>query len=491
MTLNRGSVPLLPTAIASRALRGAAAMAVSQYGIMALNFGLFVALSRLLLPEHFGLVSLATFYAGLAGLCRGLGLDAALIHRQEEPEATAATHLFLQLASAALALMVGTLLAAALSWLGQSSIALVLVALCGIMLVEAAGSTARTLLEKKLRFPVTAAINVAAYVAGAGAAILAALGGWGAWSLVAGTGTTQLILAGLAWVALPQRVLPRPNRAIATWMLRRWAPPMLAGSLLTTVLLQFDNFLIGNLLGLALLGYYDRAYRLATLPTGAITHVLSRVALPTYSALQSDAVRLSRAFGLTAGLIARGSALLAVATFVAAPELVLILMGDTWLAAVLPFRLLLGYALLRPLYDDSGAVLAALGRPDILPRAMAVQAAIMLLLGPPSVLWWGLAGIAMCVNVAMLIGVTYVYGRLRSFLDLDIWPLLGPPAAAALVALAGGLAVGSALSLLDPWAVLAAKVAGVGLLFGGVLLLLEGARLLRDLRLLRRHLPVA
>ena len=464
-------------------------MAVSQYGIIALNFGLFVALSRLLLPEDFGLVSLATFYAGLAGLCRGLGLDGALIHRQEEPEATAATHLFLQLVTAALALLIGSLMAAALWFFGQSALALVLVALCGIMLVDAAGSTARSLLEKDLRFPVTAAINVAAYVAGAATTILAALSGWGLWSLVAGTATTQLALAGLAWAGLRRMVRPRRNRAIAAWMLRRWAPPMLAGSLLTTVLLQFDNFLVGNLLGLALLGYYDRAYRLATLPTGAITHVLSRVALPTYSALQSDTSRLSRAFGLTAGLIARGSALLAVATFVAAPEVVSILMGESWLPVVEPLRFLLGYAVLRPLYDDTGAVLAALGRLDIMPTAMAVQAAIMIVLGPPSAFWWGVGGVAICVNLAMLVGVAYVYARLRGLLELKLGSLLGPPAAAALVALAGGLALSGALPALDPWALLVVKVAAVGALFGGVLLILERARLLHDLRLLRRLAP--
>src|SRR3972149_5504377 len=98
MPLNGESSPLVATAIASRALRGAAAMA---------------ALGRLLLPELLGPVSLPTFCAGLACLCRGLGLDAALIHRQEEPEATATTHLFLQLAAASLAPLIGPLLAAA------------------------------------------------------------------------------------------------------------------------------------------------------------------------------------------------------------------------------------------------------------------------------------------------------------------------------------------------------------------------------------------
>ncbi|MGQ9503258.1 MAG: oligosaccharide flippase family protein, partial [Anaerolineae bacterium] len=58
--------------------------------LVTLTLGLLrsVLLARLLLPEHFGVMTLAMFYIALTAQLRALGLDQALIHQQDVDETT-------------------------------------------------------------------------------------------------------------------------------------------------------------------------------------------------------------------------------------------------------------------------------------------------------------------------------------------------------------------------------------------------------------------
>ena len=64
----------------------------------------------------------------------------------------------------------------------------------------------------------------------------------------------------------------------------------LAGSLLNSV----DNYLIATFLSTTILGYYDRAFRMAQWPGLVFNSVLSQSAMFTYAKLQGDQPRLQR-----------------------------------------------------------------------------------------------------------------------------------------------------------------------------------------------------
>ncbi|MGC9084118.1 MAG: oligosaccharide flippase family protein, partial [Anaerolineae bacterium] len=83
--------------LGGRAIRGSIYTVGASLVTLTLGFLRSVLLARLLLPEHFGLVALALFYIGLAAQLRGLGLDIALIHRQDADELFMRTYFSLRL----------------------------------------------------------------------------------------------------------------------------------------------------------------------------------------------------------------------------------------------------------------------------------------------------------------------------------------------------------------------------------------------------------
>ena len=51
--------------------------------------------------------------------------------------------------------------------------------------------------------------------------------------------------------------------------------------------------------------------------------------------------------------------------FLTAPELILVLLGESWQPVVNIFRLLVIYSMMRPLFEDTGAFLTAIGKPKL------------------------------------------------------------------------------------------------------------------------------
>ena len=68
--------------IAQRAVRGTGIVLVSSYTNMAMGIAYGIVMARLLNPNQFGLVALATFFVSVVDLRGKLGLDYAFIHRQ-------------------------------------------------------------------------------------------------------------------------------------------------------------------------------------------------------------------------------------------------------------------------------------------------------------------------------------------------------------------------------------------------------------------------
>ena len=421
--------------IAHRAVRGSAIILASSYANLAIGFATTIVLTRLLSPEIFGLFNLSLVFFMVIDFRNKLGLDYAFVHRQPTTDQLAATHWLLQVLLALSSLLIGFALALLLPTLGYDAhISRLLVGLCVIGVVEALGSTARVMLEKELRFGrSTIIISSALLLANLSAIALAWLGA-GIWSLVAQLGVNALIgTIGLWWI-IPIRPRLRFSRSLARWLLR-FGLTLTFGALATIVLLNGDNFMAGTFVGVAALGYYERAYKVAQWPTGLVTHVVSRAALPTYAKLQDDKPRLSKAFNLTLWVITSIATPLALALFVSAPDFILLIFSPQWSPSGTLLRFLVGYSVLRPLLDDTGALLTATGRPQRVTQLLVTQAALLVLFALPLTLAYGVTGTAVGVGITFLVGVLLAYVFVSEVVTLDWHVAFLPPLLSAMGAL--------------------------------------------------------
>lgn len=465
--------------IARRTVSGSLYSIGSSAITLGLGFVRAILMARLLLPEHFGVATLALFYLNLATQLRALGIDNALIHRKDADDETFASYFSLRIL-----LIVASLgiLAAFIPLLGRLHpdiplLPMVLLGYMGISVFKGLNSVQMTILTKQMAFRHLATVDVMSSITMTVVGPLLAYSGMGVWSIVAEQGSGVFVRTVAIW--LFYRVW-RPKLGwdgkTVRWFVN-YGSKLWAGSNLNFLLDRFDDWWIGTFLGDTPLGFYSRAYEFARYPRRVVANPVLSVFFPTFAKLQDDRLRLSRAFFRVTSLMIRAGGLFSLVFILAAPEFITLFLGERWLPMLLTFQLMIVYTLLDPLVTAVNNLLAATGHPGAIARVRLLQAFVFI----PAVfalgLWLGIDGVAIAADLMMVAGGLMLFRYARRVVDFSLrtlwlWPL---------VALILG---GGALLMLDPlWQQLRVEAVLVGKgivatgVYGSVLWLMERKQL--------------
>lgn len=126
-----------------------------------------------------------------------------------------------------------------------------------------------------------------------------------------------------------------------------------------------DKLIIGKLLGMQAVGFYNMAWQLIIFPLSKINPMLNKVAFPVYAKVQNDAVALNRYYSLNVkALILVTVPLLAFLSFFAA-DVVLVIFGPGWETTATLVTVLAFVGILKALGNPGGAIILAKGRADV------------------------------------------------------------------------------------------------------------------------------
>jgi PST family polysaccharide transporter len=246
----------------------------------------------------------------------------------------------------------------------------------------------------------------AALVAGT-LAVTLAFGGFGPWALVMQPLASVTVSTILLWTFARWR----PRRSFSRRKLReiRSFGGNVSGMLVLFQLNQnTDNVLVGRFLGASALGSYALAYNVILVPFSRLASPLHDVVYPVFTRLQDDPERLSRVWLRTVRLLAAVAAPAMLVLAVCAPDLVHVVFGEKWAAAVPVMQILAWVGALYVIQGLNSVLLQALGRTQLLFRyALASFAAGLasFVLG----LQWGIVGVAACfAAVLTVIGPVYM-----------------------------------------------------------------------------------
>jgi O-antigen/teichoic acid export membrane protein len=173
--------------------------------------------------------------------------------------------------------------------------------------------------------------------------------------------------------------------------------------------MKLDNFFVGTFVGIAMLGFYDRAYNTAQWPGTFCSLVLSRSAFFVYSRLQDDVDRLKKTAAMVTWLVTTFSFPLGLVMFIVAPDLIVLLYGEAWLPSSQFLRILIIYTTLRPLLENASTLLMAIGKPHLTTRFNVIQLIILTIIGLPFTLIWGAFGTSIAVVLAFGPGLIVAY----------------------------------------------------------------------------------
>jgi O-antigen/teichoic acid export membrane protein len=440
-----------------------------------------IVLARLLEPEHFGVVALASFYFSLAGRIRDWGFDSALLARQNELESASFTHFILQVTLGIACLV---LIVMALPFLQQvlnrdTRLALVVLACTGV--AQSATTTFRTLLEKQLKMQAMSLLEFFTGLVAAVVAILMAYRGFGLWSLLVRHALQGVLnLVGIGWLC-PWRLQGRWDWRIVRWYFTVYGLPIWLGGWFSLLTYQFDDFLVGTFITVENLGYYSRAFNLSLLPIG-FTWVLTKSIAPLYATMHQSREELQRIFNMLQAYKARVFLPVFVVLFVAAEEFIGLLLGAKWLPTAPILRIFVFYAFIRLLFEDCASLTTiGMGQPRIFLGVQILQGLIMLVAGPLLTIRVGVYGAAGAMTLMMLAGLGYVWWRIGEYIRIEATKIFALPVLAAVVAGVAGYLAGMALDA-EQWAWRLVVAGGVVLVvYLGILASREWHDLRRDL----------
>jgi O-antigen/teichoic acid export membrane protein len=460
------------------------------------SFVVFVLLARLLTRADIGAFALMSIFAEVFRTISMAGLTQTVARERELSDAFVDTvyrsHMGFSLITCAIIMVVAHPFA---HFMNAPQIAVPLQVLSVVLPISSLGQTHMALRLREFGHKTTALRSVVSGIGGGGTAIVAALMGFGLWSLVIQRILTEII----STILSRQSYHWKPGWNWHWSILKRNLG--INGSLTATQLVyiamsRMQELVIGNVIGVIAVGIYRTAWRTVDIiSTGAI-RPFTTVAMQTLARVKDDPVELTRAYQWMISKAAIISFPALVGFGVLAPDAVPTVFGAKWaesgeLAQIFAF-MALPFTLNQFASPSLGALGASRGLLVIALAQLSLTAVLTLLSAP-----YGIFAVA-CAFVArayLMLPLQIILLKRVSGIGLrDTWRAIWQPFAAsiamgvALFAIRPVMAgLGNGLPFhLGPWIVLALKVAIGALVYGPVLIALSPFWRGQVLKLMRR-----
>ena len=256
------------------------------------------------------------------------------------------------------------------------------------------------LLRRQMRFGAITGIEITCGAAGAVAGIASALLGAGFWALVLQQLTTHLLTGAGLWIVSRWRpgtpTARAADRAIAddgVQSMLTYGKYLTCSRAVNYLGKNLDVVLLGKFAGAASAGLYQKAEQWATLTFWQVYSPLSDVLVASFSRLQHDAPRYRAYFCKASMGLYFITAPAMTFAFVEAREIILLLLGPNWVAAVPIFRVMTVGAFAGSAIHVAKWVYLAEGSTKR-QLTWSLISTPVLIAGVVSGLWWGASGVA-------------------------------------------------------------------------------------------------
>jgi O-antigen/teichoic acid export membrane protein len=290
--------------------------------------------------------------------------------------------------------------------------------------ITAFATTPMALLRRDMRFREVATLQSVGLLTESVGAVLLAFAGFGFWSIVYGQLSGTLVHTALAmnyarWKP-SLRWSREANQELFSYGLGTYMKRLLEYAAQNT-----DNLVVGRMLGVTALGFYDKGFRIMTQLVNRLNAAGPGVSFRIFALIHEEPERFRRAYRkvvLTVTLIAFP---IFAGLLGAAPELFMVMFGPRWTPAVLPFRILCVAGMMKLLIEYADAAIQAAGW--IWTEVWYQLAYLtMIVLGVAAASAWGLPGAAGAVLLATGIHSVLLNSLLRRATGLGWRDMLEP-----------------------------------------------------------------
>ncbi|MDR2040196.1 MAG: lipopolysaccharide biosynthesis protein [Bacteroidales bacterium] len=347
------------TSTKKQLISGVTYTAVSKYSGIFISLIVAAILSRLIVPEDFGIVAIAMVFITFFNTFSNLGIAPAIVQNKELEEKDLSEIFCFTIWIALILSVIFFFLSGLIASYYESPH---LLSICRILSIQLFFATINivpnSLFLKNKRFKFIATRNLIIQLIAGIIAIIAAFSGAGLYALLIAPVLTAVARFIIGIYVYPQKIEwtfgINAVRKIFAYSLYQFLFEMI-----NYFSRNLDKLMIGKYLGMTPLGYYEKSYRLMMLPLQNITHVITPVLHPVLSDLQKNMSQISASYIKIVRFLAFIGFPLSVFLFFTAKEITLLIFGMQWTASVPVFQILALSVGIQMILSTSGSIFQA------------------------------------------------------------------------------------------------------------------------------------
>lgn len=324
-------------------IKGAFFTGLAKYSVMIINIIVTAILARLLPPEDFGTIALTVVVTSFFDILANAGIGPAIIQNKDINE-TDLPNLFRFSTYLAfvLVLLFGALIYPISIFYGKVELVSILFLVTIQLFFNTLNVVPLALLLKEKKFQIIAKNAVCSACICGFFSVLAAFNDWGIYSLLI-TPIGVSVITFVLTVRYNIQIVCFKTLAVSKKSVKKILNFSIYQFLFNFVNYfsrNMDKILLGRYLGFQSLGYYEKSYRLMTLPISTLTNVFTPSLQPVLSDFQNDITVIRNVYNRISQYLFFVGTILTPFLCFSAKEIILILFGEQWMAAVPVFQVL-------------------------------------------------------------------------------------------------------------------------------------------------------
>lgn len=396
-----------PDTILGKTARGAGWIIGWRMATRLLGLVNTLTLARLLVPGDFGLVALATGFAGSLDSLSSLGVEEAIIRLGSKDREIYDTGFTINLLRGILtAGLIIVLAGPAARFFHDPRLAFVLVALSLSAFFSGLMNIGTVEFRQDLAFDKEFVLLVIPRVISVGITLSLGIALRNYWALVAGILAAGFLRAGMSYFMHPYRpaLSLRSWRKIAAFSAWTWLLGL--GALIRS---RSANLVIGRMLSVRAVGLYEVGLEIAWLPTSELIAPLGRACFPGFVALRDSGRVISESYLRITGAMALFTIPAGVGLSLIADPVVRLAFGSQWLSMIPVVEILALAGTMTVFRIVSSALFSAYGMLRSMTIIAAGTTAFNLIVTVVFAELWGIVGAAAGVGLASAVEqITYI-----------------------------------------------------------------------------------
>lgn len=391
-----------------KAVRSSFNLMAAQVISFVLRMGSMMILARILMPEHFGLISMVTSLTIIVERFQDMGLSTATMQRKEITHEQVSALFWINVGFGTLLMTIIAALSWVIAWFfSEHRLVGITIALSSTFFLGGLTVQHLALLRRQMRFGEIAWIQIVSESLSIAISIGLAWQGFKYWALVWKEIARGAFIVLGTWVMCQWRPT-LPSRAAGLNPMLRVGRDISGSNIVHLISQNFDQILLGRFWGAGPLGFYRQASMMLHTPLSSLYNPIGSVSIPALSALQNEPWKYSRYCEKVVSILSFVSLPLLTYCIIFSNSLVRLMLGEKWIDSVPIFRILAIAALVMPIASICSSVMITCGK-TARNFWYSVLGAVILIPALSIGISWGPIGVAAAYTIS---GYIWIYPSL-------------------------------------------------------------------------------